>query len=266
MKASWIIENFTDSEDYRDLINAVKESGRDCYAIDKRNHFDFDPKWCEGRKTIFQGSIQMARLVKEKVPDCNVFCTENNYLCTNYYPEFHPFLFNEKHAATTVKNFKENRWLYYFQFGKEALIFIRPDRGDKLFTGQLLDLQDFDRFFTNNLAFNGADDDIIYVSTPKTVIGEWRFVVSKDEKIIAQSTYVYQNQKTWIPSAPEKATALVNKLLKVGYHPDTIYCMDICEGSDNEYYLLELTSFSSAGLYACNKHDVVREVSKVVEG
>jgi len=270
MKVKWIIENFTDSEDYNNLIKAVTDSGRECYVIGKRNNFDFDPKgYNENDCVIFQGSIQMTRHVKSKLPKgCFpvAYCTEDNYLCSNYYPKLTPFLFNDKHEIVSVEKLKEQKFDFYRKFGKEALIYIRPDRGDKPFVGQLLDLQDFDRFWKNNIVCNVDDKDLVVVSTPKKINGEWRFVVGKDlTGIIAYSTYQYQGQRTLIPSAPQGAIDLAEEILDVRYYPDPVFVLDICEDNDGTFWLLEVNSFSSSGLYECNKNKIVEAVSEIAE-
>jgi hypothetical protein len=268
MKCRWIIENFTDSEDYNDLIQAVKDWGYDCYVIGRRNNFDFNPSgFKENDCVLFQGSIQMTRHVRNKLPKgCFpiAFCTEENYLCSKYYPIFKDDLFNDKYDIVPVAELKANKFDYYSKFGKEAMIYIRPDRGDKPFAGQLLDLQDFDRFWNNNVVCNATENDLVIVSTPKNILGEWRFVVSK-EGIIACSTYVYQGQKTLIPSAPAKACLLVEHLLNRNYYPDPIFAIDICQDNDGCFWLLELNSFSSAGLYACKKDLIVQKASEIAE-
>lgn len=269
MRAKWIIENFTDSEDYRDLIKAVRDSGRDCFVIGRHNHFDFDPSgYKEGDCIIAQGSIQMTKNIASRLPHGCFPVAYNSwekYLCSSFYPHYKDLLFNDIHEFTTVKNFKENKFHYYEKFGREALIFIRPDTGEKSFSGQLLDLQDFDRFWENAVQCNAKDDDAIIVSTPKTINGEWRFVVTKKKEIVAQSTYQYQGKKTLIPSAPAGATELCKKILEVGHFPDSIFCVDICQDADGNFWLLELTSFSSAGLYAADKNSIVKAVSEIAE-
>jgi hypothetical protein len=270
MKTKWIIENFTDSEDYRELIQAVKDSGRSCFVIDKNNHFDFDPSgFAENDRVIVQGSIQMTKNIGSRLPKgCFpvAFSSWENYLCTSYYPHFRRFLFNDNHAVTTVANLKEDKFYFYKTFGKDALIFIRPDSGEKSFSGQLLDLQDFDRFWKGAVHGGGncADNDTIFVSTPKNINGEWRFVCAPGE-IIAYSTYQYQGQRTLIPSAPTGAIDKCKEILAVGYYPDPIFCVDICEDADGNFWLLELTSFSSAGLYASDKRKIVAKVNEIVE-
>lgn len=268
MKCIWIIENFTDSQDYRDLIEAVRASGRECHVIDKRNHFNFDEGWIKtGGCVLFQGSINMAKLAKESLSaDCYpiTYCDWNNFLCSNYYPHLKEFLFNDKYEIVPLKELIENKFDYYRKFGKEALIFVRPDSGEKTFQAQLIDLIDFDAFWQKGQAKEVKPEDLVLVSTPKKINGEWRFVCSKNE-IIAQSTYQYQGQTCLIPCAPAGATALCEKILRAGYYPDEVFCVDICEDDDGHFWLLELTSFSSAGLYACDKQKIVEKVSEIAE-
>ncbi len=171
---------------------------------------------------------------------------------------FKKYLFNDKHSIISLKCLNEDKYEYYAKYGKEACIFVRPDSGDKSFRAGLVDLQDFDSFYDQ---FESLKDDLVIVSTPKTIRGEWRFVVNKNKEIIAQSSYRYEGLKTLIPSAPVGATELVKELLKVGYYPDSIFCFDICEDNDGEFWLMELTSFSCAGLYACNKKQIVEAIS-----
>jgi hypothetical protein len=272
MKAKWIIENFTDTEDYRTLAQAVRDSGRYVYVIGKNNHFDFAPApgtFQENDCVIVQGSIQMTKHIAGKLPaGCFpiAYSSWQNYLCTSYYQHFERFLFNDIHRCLSVGDLKACKFEIYRQFGRDAMIFIRPDSGEKTFQAQVLDLQDFDRFWENGISGGGnvEDSDLVIVSTPKNINGEWRFVCSGEE-IIAQSTYQYQKKRTLIPSAPVGATDKVREILKVRYKPDPIFCVDIAEDSDGNFWLLELTSFSSAGLYATDKNRVAQRVSEIVE-
>ncbi len=269
MKCRYIVENFTDSEDYNELIKAITDAGHECYVIGRRNNFDFKPdRYQENDFVMFQGSIQMTRHCRQVLPKgCRpiAFCTEENFLCSKYYPIVKEFLFNDKHRLVTVSELKANMFDFYKEFGKEALIYIRPDRGDKPFTGQLLDLQDFERFWKNNVVCTAGENDIVIVSTPKKINGEYRFVCSNESEIIAYSTYQYQGQKTTVPFVPPKSIEMVKKILSVGYYPDPVFTMDIAEDSDGVFWLLEYNSFSSAGLYACKKEPIVKRVTEIAE-
>jgi len=263
------VENFTNSDDYKNLIEAVRKTERDCYVIDKHNNFDFDPsRYRENECIMFQGSIQMARHCRKVLPKgCFpiAFCTEENFLCSTYYPYVQEFLFNNKHRFVTISELKANMFGFYKEFGKEALVYIRPDRGDKPFVGQLLDIQDFEQFWKNDVVCTAEDDDLVIVSTPKTIQGEWRYVCTYNKEIIAQSTYQYQGKRTSIPFAPPQATELVHKILNKGYFPDPVFTIDVCQDIDGNFWMLEFNSFSSAGLYACDKNLIAKKVSEIAE-
>jgi hypothetical protein len=121
---------------------------------------------------------------------------------------------------------------------------------------------DLDRFCGIN---KDVEHELVLVSTPKKILGEWRFVVSKFKEIISYSTYQYQGQVTKVPGAPKGAIKLVEEMLQVGYYPDSVFVMDVCEDSDNNFWLLELNSFSSAGLYACDKAKIVKRVGEIAK-
>jgi len=272
-RVHWIIENFSDSEDYRGLIQAVKNSGRYCFVIGRHNHFDFDPNgFKENDCVIVQGSIQMTKNIGGRLPKgCFpiAYSTWQNYLCTTYYPRFQSHLFNDLHMICTLDYLKTDKFEVYRKFGRDAMIFIRPDSGEKTFQAQLLDIQDFDRFWENSTSggANVEKDELIIVSTPKKINGEYRLVCSKynDGEIISASTYQYQGKKTLIPSVPLKVTQKCKEILSVGWFPDSIFCVDIAEDGDGNCWLLELTSFSSAGLYQTDKGKVVHRVNEIVE-
>ena len=271
MKTKWVIENFTDSEDYNDLIKEVKESGRYCFVIGKHNHFDFNHVgFNENDCVIVLGSIQMTKNISSRLPKgCFpiAYSSYDKYLCSVYYPKFQSLLFNDNNEFTTVKNLKENKFHFYEKFGRDALIFVRPDSGEKTFQAQLIDLQDFDRFWENGIQCSAGENDIVIVSTPKKINGEFRFVCSKYNygEIITCSTYQYQGKRTLIPSVPNGAKEKCQEVLRRNWYPDSIFCVDIFQDGDNNFWLGELTSFSSAGLYATNKKSVVNRVNEIVE-
>ena len=164
-------------------------------------------------------------------------------------------------AWTTVTQFVAKKFFYYSIFGKEAVLFLRPDSGNKLFQAELLDIQDVDRRFQNW----DKPNDLVLMATPKNIRGEWRFVVTEKKEIVSYSTYSYQGQITKIPSAPQGAIDKCKEALERGYYPDPVFVIDICEDSDGNYWILELNSFSSAGLYACNKDKIVSIISEIAK-
>jgi hypothetical protein len=265
MTPKWLVENFTGDNGYEDLIAEIRNQGMECIVLDIRNHFELRPGLInDGECVIFQGSIQLFRKLKAELNAYPLgWMRDQNYLCSRYYPHYQKFLFNDRHVFTTVAGLKHNKWWFYSSFGKEAVIYVRPDGGDKVFTGQLLDLQDFDKFWNNKVVCNVSDEDLVIVSTPKNVVGEWRYIVTDQKEILGTSLYNYQGQRTYVPSAPEKATLLCKQILDVGWYPDPVFTIDICEDSDQNYWLMEINSFTSAGTYAAPKAPIVKKVSEI---
>lgn len=268
MKPRWLVENFVGDNGYEELIKEIRNQGMECVVLDITNHFELRPGIFKSNDCmVFQGSIQLFEKLRSELIPQGCFpigwVTDENYLCSNYYDKFRKYLFNDTHVMMSVKQLKEDKWDLYAKFGKEALIFVRPDGGKKIFSGQLLDLQDFDKFWDKGVVCSAGDDDVVVVSTPKTIRGEWRFVCTNEPQIVAQSTYMYQGKRTYIPSAPVKATELCNEILKVGWYPDRLFTMDICEDSDGNFWLMEINSFTSAGTYAADKKKIVEVVSKI---
>ncbi len=93
------------------------------------------------------------------------------------------------------------------------------------------------------------------------MIGEWRFVVSEGY-IQAVSSYRYQGVLTCVPSAPAGAAQLVKKVIDKGINPDKVFCVDVVQDMGGEFWVMELTSFSSAGLYACDVKKIAELLKK----
>ena len=269
MNTTWIVENFTTDNGYEELIAELDRQNITFTVLDLKNHFELNSSVINAIKdhcVVFQGSIEMFRKLKQETDLKPLgWMTDDNYLCSRYFPKFQEFLFNDKYSLVSLAGLKANKFFYYGVFGKDANIYVRPDRGDKTFKGQLLDLQYFDSTFNNALSSIAKDDDLVLISTPKNIRGEWRFICSHHKEIIAFSTYMYQGNRTYIPSAPKGATDLCKKILDVGYYPDPVFTVDIAEDTDGNYWLIEMNSFTSAGTYAANKKNIVTRVSEIAQ-
>lgn len=266
-KCHWCIENFTEAEDMFLLMQAVKDAEQPLTLIDRKNGFEYRHIDFDNECVLFHGSIQMAKLINTHLSTrgCSPIIWDDNskFECTSYWPHFKQYLFNDRHEFMSLSNLKSNKWDVYREYAKDAMIFIRPSCGEKSFAGQLLDLQDFDRFFENSIVCNANDPDIVVVSTPKTIIGEWRFIVTSEKKIVAKSCYRYHGKRTLVPSAPVGANELVEKVLDVGHYPAKMFAVDVCMDVDGNFWLLEFNSFNSCGLYSCNKRAIVDEATRL---
>ena len=262
-KVNWIIENLVKEESFLELSKEAKKQGFNVQDI-RGDFYKADISKYNNSCVIFNGSIEMVKLcreVLEPLGNCPIsYSTFENYLCSKYYSHFSEYIFNDNYVIVPLVELKRRLYQFYGWFGKESLMFVRPDSGDKSFKAGLIDLQDFFGFYDQ---FEDNKHDLVVVSTPKNIVGEWRFVCTKYKEILAVSSYRYQGLITRIPSAPHKATKFCETVLDVGYYPDSVFCVDVCQDGDDNFWLMELTSFSSAGLYATNKEPIVRRVSEI---
>jgi hypothetical protein len=263
MKPQWIIENFTKEESFLDLEKEVRAQGYDVQTI-KGDFLKADLADYRDTCVIFNGSIEMCKIAKEvlSAQGCSpiIYCDWEKYLCTSYYPHFSEHVFNDNYVLVPMIEFQRRLYQFYGIFGKQELIFVRPNNGDKTFKAELLDIQDAPKFFEE---LDQYKHDLVLLSTPKNIIGEWRFVCTAEKEILAVSSYRYQGVLTRIPSAPHGANEKCKELLEIGYYPDSVFCIDIVQDSDGNFWMMELTSFSSAGLYSARKENIVRRVSEI---
>lgn len=273
-KTFWIIENFSKEKSYQELQEAVKNGDYPHYFING----DFKSEelikslppssskyFCGDYPVLFCGSIETSKLVSHYLFDLGKqpvwYCCYQRFKCSSYYSYFGDLLFNDKYALISLSELKRNLYLFYGVFGKDSCIFIRPDSGEKTFQAQVLDIIDFDSFYAAN---QHLAHELVLVSTPKNIVGEWRVVCSK-EGVIDYSLYRYQGNISKIHAAPKEVLDFAAKIAKVDYKTDPIFCVDVCTADDGKPYLLELTSFSTAGLYDCDKNKIVKSVSEITE-
>lgn len=164
---------------------------------------------------------------------------------------------NSDAVMTTWRMFlsKKEQWFDIF----DADIFIRPNSGFKTFAGQVLTRENFD-FETNSISqiTSVMDETVMVVSSAKSIISEFRFVIANG-KVVAHSHYSWDD--SFISEVPAECLEKANQVAKHTWQPDIAYTCDIALTGDGAK-IVELNSFSCAGLYKCSLEDVVREVSK----
>lgn len=256
----WIIENLTREASYLALAEAARIEGIPLLEING----DFQLAQLEPLKTkvvTVNGSITMVELMREHLPACLIFSSQAKYLCTRYYPVFGDLLFNDQYAILPFVEFQRQRKWIYEIVGRDGLVFVRPDSGEKTFKAQLIEETDLDEIVAGQVL---DPQQLVILSNPKNIRGEWRFVVSQAAGIVAMSSYQIDRTHRRQPFAPEGAVACCQAVWERRYHPDSIYCVDIAQDDDGEFWLLELTAFASAGLYACDMTAVSRAVREVL--
>jgi hypothetical protein len=258
----WIIQRINGESD-DDLIAAASCAGHKV-TVWARGDFGEVEELPPG-PALFHGSIESALEIQDKRKDITVWLDAEKFSCSSYFSAIGDIMFNTPNEYM-VAELIEWKWDIYRDYAKDSKIFIRPDSGLKTFTGQLLDLQDFDAFWTNKALCTAKMTDWVYVASPQEIQGEWRFVVDPDKRdIVAQSTYMYQGNRTCIPSAPNEASALCRMALSMGLNLGPLFVLDIAQAKDGHFGILEANAFSTSGLYACKMDKIVARATQIFE-
>lgn len=176
-------------------------------------------------------------------------------------------LLNSDAYITTIKEgWNEEEFL------NEDELFIRPLDDTKSFAGKVFSKEEFNKWRDDILkaeaedVFNNrlfSDTEIIF-ATPKEILREYRFWIVND-MIVASSVYKTGNRVAYsqIPSgAPvfKYVYELTCPASDKYWQPADAYVLDIAEGFDDNFSVIEMNTINSAGFYAGDVFSIVRNL------
>ena len=192
-----------------------------------------------------------------KPPGCNVYGKTTDFKCSDYYPKYSDCLLNDQYIIVDLHTFLNNKDFYFNALGDTC--FVRPDHGDKSFTGSVISSKtskhDLKRYI-----FERPLQEMILLAPTRDIEQEYRFVVVR-ENIVAGS--IYKTKKRGHLEFYEKelkkgnaAWTYAQDIINNHYSPCTAFTIDICL-TGGDFKVVELNSFSHAGLYKCNIKKIV---------
>lgn len=149
---------------------------------------------------------------------------------------------------------------YLFELFKANELFVKDDVAFKQFPAKIVTKDNISEYLEVYKSTQNIDaSSFVLVSTKKPIDSEHRFIIV-DNKIVSHSTYMLNNEIIIYNEVPQKAIDFVNEILhKINISSD-VYALDIAISNDIPK-ILEINSFSCAGLYACNLEEIVKAVS-----
>ena len=165
--------------------------------------------------------------------------------------------FNTENYVALFKNDFFNYDGIHISFGdmntlKNNTYFIRPFKDVKFFDGGVYQSDDFIKQYRSIL----STDELIFVSSPKTIICEWRFVVVCNSII---TYYRYVGEK----NNDDQAAFYVNSILhKIRKMPSALV-IDIVYTPDG-FKVLECNVINSSNFYECNIDKIVRALDDLM--
>lgn len=267
MKPKWLLEKDTFAENLEGIYNAIKSQGMEYKVVD---YFPFEGmKFADTFGTesqdciITYGSLGMSKQVLKKtrwVP--GAWCDLKKFECTYYYPRLGKYLLNNHYMMLPYGELVRQYGLLADTFGRNDSLFIRPNGGDKSFSGKVISCGRAEQYIKDvqDLGFYGIEpESLVAVSRPINLFEEWRLVIVEGQ-CVASSQYKENGLVKLREGCPLEVLKFAFEVVST-WQPERCWVLDICRTKARDFRVVEINSFSSSGLYVCNKDDVVRAVS-----
>jgi len=162
--------------------------------------------------------------------------------------------------------FSPNPALFPFQYvcDRPAILpaefFIRPDAGDKTFSGQVLHPQDLSIL---KQTYPVPPDTLVIISETRSIICEWRYIIDiENQTIISARPYWHDFNIPLIQPIPLDFVSKSMRQLHRANAPEIIV-LDFAVDEDNVPGILEINSISTSGLYGASTQDICHALSKL---
>ena len=287
-KAVWVLETdvFLEGAIER-LADALVTAGHDFYwaeyaplgaSMSRPKHYKDRGKFlADDDCVVTYGSINLVRRLLQKNPwgksvwSPTAWMTLKNLECRTYYSMWRKHMLVKENAFVTWAMLAHDPAYYYDKFGVrtgpgplDADLFVKPNENLKLFTGKVVPRDGFKKFYDmETLCYDVAPETLCVVARPYHLAAEWRFVVCEGE-VITGSQYRKDGRPCEEAGFDIGALEAAQRVAKDPWQPEPAYVVDIAKSGD-EWGLLEIGSFNSAGLYMCDCEPIVRAISSLAE-
>lgn len=206
---------------------------------------------------VIYGSIPFVRKIKQPFFP-GVYGGGENLNCNVYYANIpNEWLLNEQYLM--VPFYKIEQTMRLMGWNK---IFVRPNSGNKTFTGFVIDQDNAKPELSATLQTTSVYPETICLLAPaRRIDAEFRFVIGNG-RVIDGSEYRWDNVLDIRQDWDSDCYDLACKMALHSWHPDIVYTCDVALTNEGPK-IVELNGFSSAGMYAMDKKLVVDSVSEI---
>ena len=260
MNAKWLLEEDMFWDGNPDVLTpAIRELGMEVKHVkyvpfDTKPYEDFyDSSDC----VVSYGSLNfITKLMREKPWVPGAWCNMKNMCCSTYYAHYWHHLLNHRHEFYPWKTFIRQCSLM-----ENRDVHIRPDSGNKEFTGRVVSLSDAEEQ-VGKVSYGTVEPTTMVVVSPVRVIdAEYRFFIGGRE-VVSGCQYNRNGHHEEADGFPDGAYEKAKGIASEEWQPDTMYVADIAY-SEGSFWLLEINSFSSAGFYACDARAIIEKASEL---
>jgi hypothetical protein len=140
--------------------------------------------------------------------------------------------------------------------------FIKPDSKIKAFTGFVMTREKYQTELTTLRDKSAIEDDLIcVVARPRAIEAEFRFVIA-DREVVTGSQYRWDDRPDIRLDILPVCVEMAQEVARRPWQPDRCYTCDVAlVDGGTRARVVELNTFSSSGLYACDTRKIVEAVS-----
>lgn len=141
-----------------------------------------------------------------------------------------------------------------FGSGEYCCIHLRPSDGEKTFTGMVVGKDTYSQDIEFIERYSDVPPETLCVVSPaQNIAKEYRFIVS-GKKVVTGSLYKIKDALiTELINEDHEAFKFAQKIVdEIDYNPDPMWTLDIVVDVNDNWAVLEVGCFSSAGWYASN--------------
>ena len=251
------------------IVDVIREAGHEVIEVlyDPQNS-GFPqallPTLQSPRAMLLRGSVGFAAWAHDNSPIHPGAFRSELLSPTAYLPAYGDLALNWEATTMVYGDFIVRRAEYENLLG--GTLFLKPAGGGKLLSGTILEAGHtlFDAHYAQHRRWTPIPDDFpILVARAHMLRAEWRFVIT-GERVAARSLYKIGRGDVTCPEAPAEAEALAERIARHSWRPTEVFVADIAETEDS-FRLLELNTFGTSGLYACDLEAVVQAVSSYAQ-
>lgn len=201
------------------------------------------PQFTYDEDNIYYGSTTFIYNLYQRFKPKGIFFDEDAFRISNYLQRYKEHMLSHGASVTTLQEFCQSN------HDNDSMWFVRPDKDDKSFDGNVMSFKKIKNWQNNVLQFDETkltNESCIIVSKPYNISAEYRcFVI--DQKVITASQYRQDFRLKKSNIVPQEIVQFVEERCKE-YVPSRAFVMDIGV-SGGQPYIIECGCINSVGFY-----------------
>ncbi|MBS2037685.1 ATP-grasp domain-containing protein [bacterium] len=259
MTLRWAIQsNLINQADLDRLLQACRRLGRPATTFTTIPFSNQPPDLDNATPTIFYGSTGcMSNIWESRRWQPGVFFDPGRFSFPAWSSAYGSHCLNAGARQTTLGD------LIRQPHQPDHPLFLRPIHDDKAFAGEVMTFAEIQHWVAGLDQTVLSLDCPILVAEPVGIAHEWRLFLVNG-RYSTGSHYRTRQRLDVYAEVPSEVVALAENLA-AGWQPAPVFVLDMAQSGDS-LYVVEINCFNSAGFYASNVEQLVKDVSEYCEG